>query len=100
MSQHQAIRPDAVRLQLINIDLTRETAEWILDDLAKRGKRLRMCVDNPNTRAAYAVTLAASALEFKDIQWGGKWDWTDWPMTVLGGAAGYGLHLLVCSLTH
>lgn len=44
------IRPDAVRLQLINIELTRETAEWILADLAKRGKRLQMCVDNPDTR--------------------------------------------------
>lgn len=49
-SQPEAIRPDAVRLQLINIELTRETAEWILADLAKRGKRLQMCVDNPNTR--------------------------------------------------
>lgn len=48
----EAIRPDAVRLRLINIELTRETAEWILDDLAKRGKRLQMCVDNPNTRPA------------------------------------------------
>ena len=49
-SQPEAIRPDAVRLQLINIELTRETAEWILADLAKRDKRLQMCVDNPNTR--------------------------------------------------
>lgn len=48
----EAIRPDAVRLRLINIELTRETAEWILDDLAKRGQRLQMCVDNPNTRPA------------------------------------------------
>lgn len=50
-SQPEAMRPDAVRLQLINIELTRETAEWILADLAKREKRLQMCVDDPNTRA-------------------------------------------------
>lgn len=50
MKVQEAIRPDAVRLQLINIELTRETAEWILADLAKRGKRLQMCVDNPDTR--------------------------------------------------
>ena len=50
--------------------------------------------------AAYAVVLTASALEFKDIQWGGRWDWTDWLMTGLGGAFGYGLHSLLCSLTH
>lgn len=47
-----ASRPDDVHLQLINIELTRETAEWILEDLAKRAKRLQMCVDNPNTRPA------------------------------------------------
>lgn len=50
--------------------------------------------------AAYTVVLTASALEFKDIQWGGKWDWIDWLMTVLGGALGYGLHTLLCSLIH
>lgn len=31
-SQSEAVRPDAVRLQLVNIELTRETAEWMLDD--------------------------------------------------------------------
>ena len=51
-SQPETIRPDAVRLQLVNIELTRETAEWILADLAKRGKRLQMFVDNPNTHAS------------------------------------------------
>ncbi len=51
-SQSEAVRSDAVRLRLVNIELTRETAEWILADLAKRGKRLQMCVDNPNTRSA------------------------------------------------
>ncbi len=49
-SQSEAVRSDAVRLRLVNIELTRETAEWILADLAKRGKRLQMCVENPNTR--------------------------------------------------
>lgn len=47
--------------------------------------------------AAYTVVLTASALEFKDKQWGGRWDWTDWSMTTLGGALGYGLQTLVCN---
>ena len=48
--------------------------------------------------AAYAVILAASALEFKDDQWGGKWDWTDWLMTILGGAIGFGLQTIILTL--
>lgn len=46
------IRPDSVRLQLINIEITRETAEWLLADLAKRGKRLQQSVEDPKTRDA------------------------------------------------
>lgn len=30
----------------------------------------------------------ASGMEFKDKQWGGKWDWWDWFFTVLGGIIG------------
>lgn len=49
--------------------------------------------------AAYATVGVASALEFKDHLWGGKWDWIDWSLTVLGGAVGYllryGLMLLI-----
>lgn len=39
--------------------------------------------------AAYAGAGVASALEFKDRQWGGRWDWVDWSLTVAGVAAGY-----------
>lgn len=31
----------------------------------------------------------ASALEYKDKTWGGKWDWCDWWLTVVGGMLGY-----------
>lgn len=47
---------------------------------------------------AYAVILTASALEFKDIRWGGRWDWIDWLMTILGGALGFGLQSLILTL--
>lgn len=43
----------------------------------------------------YGGVIAASALEFKDRMWGGKWDWIDWALTVAGAAAGCGIRLLI-----
>ena len=34
--------------------------------------------------AAFAGLGIASALEFKDKAWGGKWDWIDWSLTLAG----------------
>ena len=34
------------------------------------------------------VLGCASGMEFKDKQWGGKWDWLDWTATMLGGIVG------------
>lgn len=51
-SQGVSMQPDSVRLQLLNIELTRETAEWLLTDLAKRGKRLQQSVEDSKTRDA------------------------------------------------
>ena len=48
--------------------------------------------------AAYATIGVASALEFKDTQWGGKWDWIDWGLTVVGGAIGFSLKLALLAL--
>lgn len=47
-----AIKSNSVHLELLNIELTRETAEWLLADLAKRGKRLQQSVEDPKTRDA------------------------------------------------
>jgi hypothetical protein len=55
---------------------------------------------------AYAIPIAfvftilcvlgvATALEFKDHQWGGRWDWLDWTCTMLGGVVGQALQLLL-----
>lgn len=30
----------------------------------------------------------ATGMEFKDREWGGRWDWLDWTATVLGGFIG------------
>ena len=37
----------------------------------------------------FMATLgAASALEFKDKEYGNKWDWIDWSCTIVGGIIG------------
>lgn len=44
--------------------------------------------------AGYVAVVVASALEIKDKSWGGKWDWSDWIMTVVGTVLGYSVYLL------
>lgn len=48
--------------------------------------------------AFYAGIGVASALELKDKQWGGKWDWIDWSLTVIGVAIGYAISFGILSL--
>ena len=38
---------------------------------------------------------AAGCLEFKDVQWGGKWSWIDFLLTCLGGLVGGAINALV-----
>ena len=44
------------------------------------------------------VLGVASALEFKDKQWGGRWDWKDWWCTMLGGMCGQAVQVLMIYL--
>lgn len=37
----------------------------------------------------------AAGMEFKDKQYGGKWDWLDFLATVLGGLIGQSLQALI-----
>lgn len=46
------------------------------------------------------VLGVASGMEFKDEQWGGKWDWLDWTCTMLGGLIGQALQLLILWYFH
>lgn len=45
--------------------------------------------------AEYAGIGVAGAMELKDYLWGGKPDWIDFSLTVLGVNIGYGLRTLV-----
>lgn len=38
---------------------------------------------------------AAGCLEFKDMQWGGKWDWLDFAATCIGGIIGQALQIVI-----
>jgi uncharacterized membrane protein len=40
------------------------------------------------------VLGVASGMEFKDKQWGGRWDWLDWLYTIFGGLIGQILQVL------
>lgn len=40
------------------------------------------------------VLGAASGMEFKDRQHGGKWDWLDWVATMIGGIIGQLIQIL------
>ena len=40
------------------------------------------------------VLGVASGMEFKDRQYGNRWDWADWIYTMLGGLLGQGFSLL------
>ena len=44
------------------------------------------------------VLGVASGMEFKDKQWGGKWDWLDLTATMLGGLVGQALQVLLLYL--
>ena len=37
----------------------------------------------------------ASGMEFKDKQYGNKWDWLDWLATILGGLVGQIIQLVI-----
>ena len=41
--------------------------------------------------ALYAATLTAAAMEYKDKAHGGRWDWADLGLTVLGAVLGQAL---------
>ena len=40
----------------------------------------------------------AGGMEFKDRQWGGKWDWLDFAATCIGGIIGQGVQACIIYL--
>lgn len=42
---------------------------------------------------------AAAGMEFKDEQWGGKWDWIDFWLTVVGAFVGGSIRYQILNVT-
>lgn len=69
---------------------------WITE--SNRDKHLLYAIP-----AAFIGTILFAAglafgMEFKDRQWGGKWDWLDIAATMIGGAIGQILQIIVLLL--
>lgn len=47
---------------------------------------------------AVAAVPTASALEYKDKEYGSYWDWVDWSLTVGGAAVGHTIRFLILKL--
>ena len=51
-----------------------------------------LSLGNWYTAAVTGIGIA-SALEFKDNSWGGRWDWLDWIITIAGVLIGFAISL-------
>lgn len=47
---------------------------------------------------AVAAVPTASALEYKDKEYGNYWDWVDWSLTVGGAFVGHTIRFLILKL--
>jgi uncharacterized membrane protein len=66
---------------------------WLTD--SNRQKHLLYAIPIGMTLTILCVIGVASGLEFKDRQYGGKWDWLDWLATILGGLIGQAIQCLI-----
>lgn len=69
---------------------------WITE--SNRWKHLLLAIPIGLVFTILCVLGCASGMEFKDRQWGGKWDWLDWLATMIGGVIGQGLQILIIYL--
>ena len=65
---------------------------WLLE--SNRLKHFICAIPCPLLLTILFVIGLASGMEFKDKQYGNKWDWLDWLATILGGLIGQSLQAL------
>lgn len=65
---------------------------------SNRWKHLLLAIPIGLVFTILCVLGCASGMEFKDHQWGGKWDWLDWLATMIGGVIGQGLQIVIIYL--
>lgn len=69
---------------------------WITE--SNRMKHFLLAIPLGLVFTILCVLGCASGMEFKDTQWGGRWDWLDWIATMLGGLIGQALQALIVYL--
>lgn len=66
---------------------------WLLE--SNREKHFLYAIPSAFLLTVLFAAGLAVGMEFKDRQWGGRFDWLDLLATVLGGLVGQALQLLV-----
>lgn len=69
---------------------------WITE--SNRDKHLLYAIPSAFIGTILFVAGLAVGMEFKDKQWGGKWDWLDLIATLIGGVIGQILQILLIIL--
>lgn len=69
---------------------------WLKE--SNRNKHLLYAIPIGLVLTILAVIGCAFGMEFKDKQWGGKFDWLDIAATMIGGAIGQILQIIVLLL--
>lgn len=67
--------------------------KWLIE--SNRWKHLLYAIPIGLVFTILCVLGVASGMEFKDKQWGGKWDWLDWLATMIGGLIGQSITALL-----
>ena len=70
--------------------------KWLIE--SNRWKHLLYAIPIGLVFTILCVLGVASGMEFKDKQWGGKWDWLDWLATMIGGLIGQSITALLIIL--
>lgn len=70
--------------------------KWLLN--SNRLKHLLYAIPIGFIFTILCVLGVATSLEYKDVLYGGKWDWIDWLLTIVGGIIGQAIQLLIIML--
>lgn len=70
---------------------------WFLT--SNRYKHFLYAIPVGATLTALTALGLAGGMEYKDKQWGGKWDWLDFACTVVGGVVGNAITIIILYFT-
>lgn len=76
--------------------INKKSMSWIKE--SNRPKHLLYAIPAGALLTILFVAGLAAGMEFKDKQWGGKWDWLDIAATLIGGTIGQAIQILILIL--